>query len=183
MLREDIVTTEMQHDLDNLGIAKNAREEKIRARDAKLKQDAENARMAKLYREHVLKEQPAPGLVSIASLAAGAGQSPPPRRWKSRKKSAASATKLSLLMTHAAGPEFPGRRFCFYSITGTSADSMMRWSARQQAQSMDASRGDNDTVTRIAQRVAHGSHFVSNIRSEGNDPKRRISVQLMEHAL
>ena len=28
-----------------------------------MKQEAENARMAKLYREHVLKEQPAPGLV------------------------------------------------------------------------------------------------------------------------
>jgi hypothetical protein len=35
LLRENIVTTELQHDLDNLGIAKNAREEKKRARDAK----------------------------------------------------------------------------------------------------------------------------------------------------
>ena len=35
LLRDDIVTTELQHDLDNLGIAKNAREEKKRARDAK----------------------------------------------------------------------------------------------------------------------------------------------------
>jgi len=35
---------------EKLGIAKNSREEKIKARDAKLKQDAENARMAKLYR-------------------------------------------------------------------------------------------------------------------------------------
>ncbi len=69
VLREDIVTNEIQHDLDNLGIAKTAREEKIRARDAKMKQDAENARMAKLYREHVLQEKPAPGLVSIESLA------------------------------------------------------------------------------------------------------------------
>ena len=40
MLREEIVTTEEQHDLDRLGIAKNAREEKIRARDAKLKERA-----------------------------------------------------------------------------------------------------------------------------------------------
>ena len=32
-------------------------------------QDAENARMAKLYREHVLQEKPAAGLVSIDSLA------------------------------------------------------------------------------------------------------------------
>ena len=35
LLRENIVTTELQHDLDKLGIAKNAREEKKRARDAK----------------------------------------------------------------------------------------------------------------------------------------------------
>ena len=52
------------------GIAKNAREEKLRAREAKLKQDAENARMAKLYREHVLGEKPVEGgLVSIDSIA------------------------------------------------------------------------------------------------------------------
>ena len=61
MLREEIVTTEEQHDLDRLGIAKNAREEKIRARDAKLKQQQENERMMKLYREHVLQEQPGAG--------------------------------------------------------------------------------------------------------------------------
>src|SRR6266478_3296361 len=35
LLRENILTTELQHDLDNLGIAKNAREEKKRARDEK----------------------------------------------------------------------------------------------------------------------------------------------------
>ena len=69
VLREDIVTNEIQHDLDNLGIAKTAREEKIRARDAKMKQDAENARMAKLYREHVLQEKPVAGLVSIETIA------------------------------------------------------------------------------------------------------------------
>ena len=62
------MTNEIQHDLDNLGIAKTAREEKFRARDAKMKQDAENARMAKLYREHVLQEKPVAGLVSIESL-------------------------------------------------------------------------------------------------------------------
>jgi len=51
-----------------MGIAKNAREEKIRARDAKLKQSAEDARMAKLYRQHILKEQAGPELVSIAPV-------------------------------------------------------------------------------------------------------------------
>src|SRR5579864_4137354 len=68
-LRDGIVTQEEQHDLDKLGIAKNAREEKIRARDAKQKASGEqrgpqkndaayNARMASLYREVVLKEKP-----------------------------------------------------------------------------------------------------------------------------
>jgi len=57
-LREDIVTLEEQKDLDKLGIAKNSREEKMRARDAKQKNDpAYNARMAQLYREVVLKEK------------------------------------------------------------------------------------------------------------------------------
>src|SRR6202040_1945588 len=40
LLRDNIVTTELQHDLDKLGIAKNAREEKTRARDLKQKQQA-----------------------------------------------------------------------------------------------------------------------------------------------
>ncbi len=75
-LREEIVTNELQHDLDKLGIAKTAREEKLRARDAKQKASgsglsasgeargpqkndaAYNARMASLYREVVLKEKP-----------------------------------------------------------------------------------------------------------------------------
>ncbi|HXJ89177.1 MAG TPA: radical SAM protein [Candidatus Binatia bacterium] len=66
-LREEIVTNEQQQDLDKLGIAKNAREEKKRARDAKAAAEARgpqkndeayNARMAALYREVVLKEKP-----------------------------------------------------------------------------------------------------------------------------
>ena len=57
--KEELVTNEEQHDLDKLGIAKNSREEKMRARDAKQKEDpAYNARMAALYREVVLKEKP-----------------------------------------------------------------------------------------------------------------------------
>jgi hypothetical protein len=73
-LNMDHVNAEANHTLDNLGIAKNAREEKIRARDTKskedkLKQDAENAQMAKLYREHVLGEKPVEGLVRLDSIA------------------------------------------------------------------------------------------------------------------
>ena len=92
-LREEIVTNEVQHDLDKLGIAKTAREEKIRARDAKLAASAQNssqktegaergakrndaaydARMAQLYREVVLKEKPATsndaGFIPLGAIA------------------------------------------------------------------------------------------------------------------
>jgi hypothetical protein len=72
-LNMDHVNSEANHTLDNLGIAKNAREEKLRARAVttsdKVKQDAENARMAKLYREQVLGEKPIEGLVRLDSIA------------------------------------------------------------------------------------------------------------------
>ncbi|MGA3212174.1 MAG: radical SAM protein [Terriglobales bacterium] len=63
-LKEELVTNEVQHDLDNLGIAKTAREEKTRARDAKLealKAETEHRQMEKLYREVVLGEKQASG--------------------------------------------------------------------------------------------------------------------------
>jgi uncharacterized radical SAM superfamily Fe-S cluster-containing enzyme len=68
VLRAEDVTRERQHDLDVLGIAKTAREEKKRARDAKLS-EAENARMMRLYRQHVLKEEPQPDLVQLSGAA------------------------------------------------------------------------------------------------------------------
>src|SRR5208282_1488456 len=67
VLREADVNHGLQHDLDEKGIAKTAREEKKRARDAKLKEE-ENARMMKLYREQVLKEAPGPELVKISGI-------------------------------------------------------------------------------------------------------------------
>jgi 7,8-dihydro-6-hydroxymethylpterin dimethyltransferase len=67
-LNAEHVNAGEQHDLDDKGIAKNAREEKLRAREAKLKQDAENAKMAKLYREHVLGEKPLEGFVGLDQL-------------------------------------------------------------------------------------------------------------------
>ncbi|MCU1309373.1 MAG: hypothetical protein JWO20_498 [Candidatus Angelobacter sp.] len=68
-LNQEHVQGGLQHDLDDKGIAKTAREEKLRARDAKIKNDAENARMAKLYRENVLGEKaPEGGFVSIDQL-------------------------------------------------------------------------------------------------------------------
>jgi hypothetical protein len=63
------VNSEANHTLDDLGIAKNSREEKLRARNEKVKADAESARMAKLYREHVLGEKPIEGLVRLDSIA------------------------------------------------------------------------------------------------------------------
>jgi len=66
----DHVNAERNHTLDDLGIAKTAREEKLRARDAKLKQDAENARMAAMYRKEILKEAvPEGGFVPLGSIA------------------------------------------------------------------------------------------------------------------
>jgi uncharacterized radical SAM superfamily Fe-S cluster-containing enzyme len=68
VLRAEDVQHAKQTDLDKLGIAKTAREEKTRARDEKLKQQ-ENERMAKLYRQHVLKEMPVTELVQLAPIA------------------------------------------------------------------------------------------------------------------
>ena len=59
VLDEALITNEIQHDLDALGIAKTAREEKQRARAQKMSQQ-ENERMAKLYRQHILKEEAGP---------------------------------------------------------------------------------------------------------------------------
>jgi 7,8-dihydro-6-hydroxymethylpterin dimethyltransferase len=72
-LREEIVTNEVQKDLDKLGIAKTAREEKIRARDEKLRKakEAENAKMMEMYKKHVLKE-PESNLVQIKGIAPAA---------------------------------------------------------------------------------------------------------------
>ena len=58
VLDENAVNKGRQTDLDDLGVAKNAREEKLRARAESKQKDAENQRMAELYRQHVLKEQP-----------------------------------------------------------------------------------------------------------------------------
>jgi 7,8-dihydro-6-hydroxymethylpterin dimethyltransferase len=65
VLKDEIVTKEAQHDLEQQGIAKNAREEKLRARTERTKRDQDNIRMGKLYREFVLKQQPVPELVQI----------------------------------------------------------------------------------------------------------------------
>jgi uncharacterized radical SAM superfamily Fe-S cluster-containing enzyme len=67
VLREEDVNRHRQTDLDDKGIAKTAREEKKRSRDAKLAA-AENERMMKLYREHILNEQPGEPLIQIGAI-------------------------------------------------------------------------------------------------------------------
>ncbi len=60
-----------QKDLDELGIAKNAREEKLRARKLEVNagaKSAEDERMAALYRQHVLKEAAPEPVLKIAGL-------------------------------------------------------------------------------------------------------------------
>jgi 7,8-dihydro-6-hydroxymethylpterin dimethyltransferase len=68
VLRADDVNRERQHDLDELGIAKTAREEKKRARDAKLAEQTKNDEMMKLYREHVLGEKPQTNMVPLGAI-------------------------------------------------------------------------------------------------------------------
>ncbi len=67
LLREELITQDVQHDLDRLGIAKNAREEQIRARAEKIRLQKENERMAQLYRQHILKES-APETPALVQL-------------------------------------------------------------------------------------------------------------------
>jgi len=77
VLNQEHVDAAANDTFDKSGIAKNAREEKIRARDAKLKQDAENARMAKLYRKEILKEPELPGgFVAIGEIGGLGGITP-----------------------------------------------------------------------------------------------------------
>jgi uncharacterized radical SAM superfamily Fe-S cluster-containing enzyme len=68
VLNETDVNAAANDTFEKNGIAKNAREEKTRARDAKMKQDAENAMMAKLYRKEILGEQEQPGFISLNEI-------------------------------------------------------------------------------------------------------------------
>jgi 7,8-dihydro-6-hydroxymethylpterin dimethyltransferase len=85
LLRDEIVTKDIQHDLDSKGIAKTAREEKTRARDEKQKETTlHDAKMAALYREVVLKEKPQVsegGFIPLGAIApaGNAGIAPAPK--------------------------------------------------------------------------------------------------------
>ncbi len=65
VLNMEDVNKGRQHDLDDAGIAKTAREEKKRARDQKLKDE----QMMKLYKQHVLGEKPQDNFVSLDAIA------------------------------------------------------------------------------------------------------------------
>jgi hypothetical protein len=67
VLKDEIVTNETQKDLDVIGVAKTAREEKMRSRDARLAavKSEEDARMMALYKKHVLKQPEGENLVQI----------------------------------------------------------------------------------------------------------------------
>lgn len=72
LLNAEAVAAGAQTDLDELGIAKNAREEKLKARKQKHEMSSEeqrhHAEMEKLYRQHVLKEKPAEPVIQIQGL-------------------------------------------------------------------------------------------------------------------
>ncbi|HJY07740.1 MAG TPA: hypothetical protein VJ323_15590, partial [Bryobacteraceae bacterium] len=68
VVREQDVNHGVQTDLDKLGIAKNARQEKMRKRDEALKEKLENERMMRLYREHILGEKKVEGFVPLDGL-------------------------------------------------------------------------------------------------------------------
>ena len=74
-LNRELITEEEQQDLDKMGVAKNAREEKIRARDQKMKEKdpAYHAEMMKLYKKHVLKDQTAESFVPLSTIAPANG--------------------------------------------------------------------------------------------------------------
>jgi uncharacterized radical SAM superfamily Fe-S cluster-containing enzyme len=70
LVNDGLVAQEVQHDLDKLGIAKTAREEKLRARNQKIKEwSTEDEKMARLYREVILKEKTDPNVVPLTSIA------------------------------------------------------------------------------------------------------------------
>jgi hypothetical protein len=76
VLREDDVNHGIQHDLDELGIAKNARQEKARARDEALRKKLEDEKMMRLYREHILGEKKQEGFVPLDGLLASTPAKP-----------------------------------------------------------------------------------------------------------
>jgi len=73
-LKDELITEEEQHDLDRLGIAKNSNEEKKRARNRRIEEEAaHNEKMARLYREVVLKEPKRDNFIPLSTIAPANG--------------------------------------------------------------------------------------------------------------
>jgi len=67
-LNQEAVDAGKQTDLDTQGIAKNAREEKLRARAQAIREAEHHKEMEKLYRKEILKEQTVQGFISLDSI-------------------------------------------------------------------------------------------------------------------
>jgi uncharacterized radical SAM superfamily Fe-S cluster-containing enzyme len=80
LLNPDAVAAAAQTDLDEAGIAKTAREEKLAARTKSKGESAADAandeQMEKLYRQHILREQPAEPLIQIKGLKRSSAETP-----------------------------------------------------------------------------------------------------------
>ncbi len=80
LLNPDAVAAAAQTDLDEAGIAKTAREEKLAARtkakDGVAGTTAYDDQMEKLYRQHILREQPTEPVIQIKGLKRGQPQQP-----------------------------------------------------------------------------------------------------------
>ena len=77
LLNEEHVDSAANDTFDKLGIAKNAREEKVSARDAKLKQDAENARMASSTANMFSEKNRPKAFIPLGNLIASAPKASP----------------------------------------------------------------------------------------------------------
>ena len=108
MLNEAHVNAAANDTFEKSGVAKNAREEKIRARDAKIKQDAENARMAKLYRKEILGEK----RERRASSRSARSSPPLPRPRRSKRPSPATSSQR-FNQTHRGRQQWRRLSFAF----------------------------------------------------------------------
>ncbi len=79
MLNDAHVNAAANDTFDKSGIAKNAREEKIRARDAKMKQDAENCQDGQAVPQGSARaRRPRGGFVAIGAIGGLGGINPAP---------------------------------------------------------------------------------------------------------
>jgi uncharacterized radical SAM superfamily Fe-S cluster-containing enzyme len=76
VLKKEAVEAGKQTDLDALGVAKNAREEKLRARAQMLKEAEHHREMEKLYRKEILKEQTVEGFVALSDIKPAGANAP-----------------------------------------------------------------------------------------------------------